>query len=815
MTSLAQDLRLALRMLVRRPLVSTVAVLSLAVGIGLSTGVFGLFEAAVLRPLPLREAAALRVVLEPRERGVNHNFTYPGFAAYRDAQQSFTGVAAFATVTAALNRGSASEMIPGELVSGEYFDTLEPRLLRGRGLKSADNVLGAPPVVVLSEFEWRRLFGDASDIGGQSIRLNGVTFDVVGVTGGGFRGMFIGSDARFFAAIAQQPVLRPSGRGPLMTAAGSSWLTVMGRLRPGVSDAQAIAELNAIDHRLAAGPPDTTPTYTLVPGDRGDSPMPAQVASPLRLLLGAALAVLLVSCANVAGLLLARAGDRSRELAVRTALGAGRWRLARLLIVESAVVGAAGMVLGLAAARLVAPLSVPLFAAFGQSVTLDVHLNARLLAFAAGAGLVAILGSSLAPILRNWRGARLTALSDSSRSATASAASIRVRRGLVVAQFALTLALVTTAGLLVRTLANVRSIPTGLDLEHVALVSVDMGAGGLDADRTLEYLARAIDRSMALPGVRAAAFGRVVPLGFGGSRTTITVPGYTPDADEDMEINFNIVSAGYFDALGIELVDGRSVRRDPAQAGATIEVVVNETMAGRYWPDGRAVGRQLYLGDAADGTLLEVVGVARDVKYRNVREDARPSFYYSTVEGTPPRAGVLHVRTTGDPEAMLGTIRRTVAEVNPAVPITSVRTLSDQLSINVNSERVTSIIGVVLGLTALLLSAVGLFGAMATLVTGRTRELGVRLALGAVPSGIGRLVLGDGLRLAAWGGAIGVALAVWLGRLVEAQLYGVSAFDPVSLIAAFALLATVAVVAAWVPARRAARVDPVEALRIE
>lgn len=814
MTSVGHDVRFALRMLRRRPLITGVVVLSLAVGIGLSVGVFSLLEAAVLRPLPLADPGSLRVVLEQRERSTNHNFTYPGFAAFRAVQQSFTDLVAFDVTTAALARPDGSDAIAGELVSGSYFSTLGPRLAMGRGLTDADMDPGAAQVVVLSHAEWQRGFGPETALAGQAVRLNGRDFAVVGVAASGFRGMFVGRDARFWAPLAAQPVLAPAGGESLLTLPTASWLTVLGRLRPGTTDAQAEAELNATGRSLTQERPDAPRSrFFVAPGERGDSDLAAQVAEPLQVLLGASLLVLVVACANVAGLLLARTGDRGRELAVRAALGAGRWRIARLLLIEAVVLGTVGTGAGLVAALWAAPLTVSWFAQFGNPITLDVGLNWRVLAFATGLGLVTAVAAGLAPVMRSWRRGAGRWLHEGGRQSTTGAAASRWRRGLVVAQFALTLGLVATAGLLVRTLVNLQGIPTGLDVDHVALVSLDPQAVQYDAARVRGYLTRVTERVSALPGVTAAGYGRVIPLGFGGSRMTVQVPGYEPAPDEDMELNYNAVSAGYFEALDIDILDGRALdERD--RRGRPLAVVVNETMARRFWA-GRAVGRSLTLD--AGAVTLEIVGVARDVKYRTIREAPRPSFYVSVmqVQIGPVRGGIIHVRTAGNPADMLDTIRRAVAEVDPTVPVTQVRTLREQLSLNVNSERVTMIIGVSLGATALLLSAVGLFGTMANLVSGRARELGVRLALGAVPGTLARLVLGDGLRLAAWGGLGGLALAFWIGRAVESRLYGVGPFDPVSLAGTLALLAGVALLAAWLPARRAARVDPVQALRVE
>jgi predicted permease len=381
-----------------------------------------------------------------------------------------------------------------------------------------------------------------------------------------------------------------------------------------------------------------------------------------------------------------------------------------------------------------------------------------------------------------------------------------------VLQFALSLALVVSAALLVRTLMNLRAIPTGFDRHHVALLSVDPEAAQYDVPRLRQYYTDAEARLSAVPGVKAAGYGRVIPVGFGGSRTSITVPGYQPAAGEDMEINFNTVSPGYFSALGISIVAGRPLN-DGDVEGRPAVAVVNESMAKRYWPDGPAVGRIFHEGELTDPPI-EVVGIARDVKYRMLREEAGPSFYRPMVQRRP-RSGVMHVRTAGDPAALLDTLRKTLAAIDPAVPIAEALTLRQQIDLNVSDERVAMTIGLSLAGAAVLLAAVGLFGAMSYTVGQRAREIGVRMALGAVPRDVRRLVLGQGLRLAVAGSLAGAAIGVGLGRLIEDRLYGVTPVDTISLIVSVALLASVALVASWAPARRASRVDPVNVLRME
>ncbi|HEX5070260.1 MAG TPA: ADOP family duplicated permease [Vicinamibacterales bacterium] len=813
MTAFGQDVRLACRALVRRPLYSTIAVLSLAIGVGLSTGVFSLLDAAVLRPLALTDPKALRVVLEVRERGMNHNFTYPGFVSYRAAQKSFVDVVAYSPVEVALNGVHGSEMLEGEIVSGSYFSALGPRLALGRSLTDADNEPGAPPVIVLSAFEWQRQFGDAHELGDRHITLNGTPFAVVGVAAAPFRGMQVGRDAAFFAPIVHQPVLAPSGNQSLLTAETAGWITVAGRLRPEVTDEQASAELRAVGQRLSRTAPGATATFTLIDGSQGDSGLPASVGPTLQILFVASVLVMVVACANVAGLMLARAGDRRRELAVRSALGGGRWRLARMLLAEALVLGLAGTIAGVFIARLVGPIGMALLRQFGQPVILDLALNLRVIGVAIGAGLLTALFAGIAPVVRGWRMNRMPGLVEGGRPATASRTSRYWRRSLVVAQFALTFALVAAAGLLVRTLMNLRAMPTGLDTAHVLLVGANPMAASFDGSRMRDYVRQAVARLSGIGGVRAAGFAQVVPLGFGGSRSTIFAPGYTPRPDEDMEINFNIVSPGYFDATGIQLKMGRTFRSGLSPTVSPIEVVVNETLASRFWPGQPAIGRTLHFGGDTSAPRMEVVGVAADVKYRTLREAAEPSFYYSMEQSNRVRDAVFHVRAAGDPMQIAEAARQIVADVDRRVPISFVRALDDQRTLNVNDERTAMVVAVTLGGTALLLSAVGLFGAMAGLVAARTRELGVRLALGAAPGSLVRSILRDGLALAMIGGAIGIVLAAQLGGAVKSRLFGVGTLDPLSLAAALVLLGVVALAAAFIPARRVAKVDPVEVLR--
>ena len=584
MSSLWQDVRFGWRSIQRRPLVTIVAVLSLMVGISMSSVVFSLLDAAVLSPLDVKDPRGLALVLNRRgPDNVNHNFSYPDFTDYRTGQQTFVDLVAYSSAEVTMRpAGGVAEVVQAELVSGGFFPTIGPRVIAGRGIVESDDQPGAAPVIVMNEVLWRRLFGDPRAFEPKSLLVNDREFSVIGIVAATFHGMTIGSNARLWAAVHQQPVLEPTNGTNLLPRRGTSWLTLMGRLKPGATFDTAAADLNRVEASLAAVVKRQEKRQLILePGEQGDSFLPKRTASPLQLLLGAALLVLLVACANVANLLLARATDRGREIAVRTALGASRARISRLLLVETLLLGTAGVALGLLVAVWLAGLAVPLFAEFGRPVTLDVGLNWRLLLFAVTVGIGSTMLAGLAPVLNVTRTGPAGSLGEGGRAASAGPGGTRLRSGLVVLQFALSLALIVSATLLVRTLINLRAIPTGFDLHHVALMSVDPEAAQYKAPRIRQYYADAEARLAGVPGVTAVGYGRVIPVGFGGSRTTVTVPGYQSSADEDMELNYNTVSPGYFAALGISMLAGRTLSEGDIE-GRPLVAVVNDTMARRY-----------------------------------------------------------------------------------------------------------------------------------------------------------------------------------------------------------------------------------------
>lgn len=815
MDALWQDLRFSWRLARHRPTVSLVAVASLTVGMSLVTVVFSLLNAIVLRPLPVKSPTELVNVLEQRTDGVNHNFSYPEFYDFRTAQQTMAEMAGSSQTRISTRLGSETVIVNGELVTGSYFSTLGVPVTSGRPILDSDDRPGQPPVVVVSERLWRQ-WGRAVPLqSSESVTFNETAYAVIGLVPDSFTGLQTGRVSNvWIPAIHQNVIAAAPGRPPVQTARNSRWLDVFARRQPGVSDAAIAADLIRIDTGLAQAEGRSEPREFFVEdGSHGIESMAASAAPTLRTLFAAAFVVLLVACANVANLLMARVSERRRELAMRMALGASRTRLIRLLFVEALVLGGGSALAALLLANLGASAASSFILSFGERAILDLSIDWRMVAFTFGLGVTATIVSSLAPAVHILRDSTTGQFADGGRSATAGRFAQRVRTSLLVVQFALSLVLVVTALLLVRTVLNLRSTPTGYAINEVVLLSVSPRAAHYDGPRAQAYLTAAGNRLQREPGVLNVGFARIAPVSFGGSRTTISVQGYMPRADEDMEINLNEVAGDYFGALGIPLVDGQALP-PPRAGGGPMPAVINTTMARRYWSGKRAVGQNFYLGPDATAPLVEVVGVAADAKYHSVREAVQPSFYLP-LGNRQARDGSWHVRVAGDPDAALPALRRAVAEADPVVPVTRTLTLRGQQRMNITDDRLAMSIGVALAAAAMLLAGVGLFGAMSQLVGQRTREIGVRLALGASPPGIGRLVLGQAMAIALAGSAVGLLLAFWATSFTAARLFGVGRFDPVSFTGAAVVLTAVAAVSAFTPARRAARVDPVHALRNE
>jgi putative ABC transport system permease protein len=807
LNGIGTDVRFALRLMSRQPLMTVVGFVSLAVGLGLNVLLFTVADAALLRPLPLTAPGQLVLLLLQRDSGFNHNFSYPEYRDLRDGTRTLDGLVAYGSVEATLAAATGAATIDGEVVSGNFFSTLGVPMRAGRALGTIDDSRGAPPAVVIAEQFWRDRLGSA-DVNGQVITLNAQPYTVVGVASNRFAGMQIGRTAQFWVPLAHASVLTG---GDFLDRPTTSWLTVMGRVRQAVVVATAREELDGLLRRLrqSAGRPHEP--VVLQPGARGDSQLSETLTSPLLVLSMAGVFVLLVACFNVANLQLVRTDARRVELAVRSALGARQRELVRLVLIDALLIATTAGAAGVWLAALAKDRAVALIAFYGQPVALAVPLDGRAIAAAL---VLSCLAALIVGGISAWYGTRRRpGLIVEARTGTAPYRS--AHRALVIVQVALSMALLTGGALLVRTLDRLRHADLGFNPRAVALVEVSPEMGRLSKDAAGAYFDDTIRRVSVLPGVSAAAIAHVMPLAFGGSRTSIEIEGYTPGRDEDMEMNFVRISPDYFRTLGLSILQGRPFdERD--RVGQPERIIVNETMARRFWPGGRPVGRFVRFGSRQPFNV-EVVGVVPDVHYRMVREDPTPSFYVPLAQW-PTTAGVIHVRFAtnqgvGDAASRIDELRRVVAAVNPSVPVTRAHTLLDQVERNLADERAAMTIGTTLASVALLLATAGLYATTAFLVSRRTREIGVRLALGARTTDVRSLVLTEGVRLAVLGVSGGLVLSFFVGRALEHRLYGVTATDAWSVGIAAAILAAAALLASWLPARRASRVDPVVALR--
>ncbi|MEX2272784.1 MAG: ADOP family duplicated permease [Vicinamibacterales bacterium] len=809
MRGFVRDLAFGMRLLRQQPLMAAAGVLSLAVGLGLNVLLFTLANAILYRPLPVTGADRLVMVQMRHEQGVAMDFSYPSYLHLRDAATDvFDTFVAYSSpsVSARVANGLA-QSLEGEYVTGNFFMDLGVPMASGRPLTTADDRPEAPPSIVVSDAFWRKHYGNAP-LSGQTVLMNETHFTIVGVADARFFGTEIGRTADFWVTIGQMYSLE---REDYRNKSTSSWLALMGRLKPGVTREAAEARLRPaatafFEPRFGSGVRE----LVLAEGSQGDSDLPRNIGEPLRLLVAASLFVLLIACVNVANLQLARVSTRRQELAVRSALGAGRGRLISLLLADALILTVPAGMAAIAAAALLKDSAARLIARWGDPVTLSAPIDLRVAGAALGmTAAAALIVGGLSAWLSTRRAPSL-ALAEGGRAGIGGAA--KTQRALVIVQFALSMTLIAVAGLLIRTVDELRSTDLGFN-RNIALFDVAPGQRGYTRETLGRYYADAFDKVRQVPGVEAAAIAHVMPLDFGGSRETVDIAGYTPGAGEDMELNNIRVSPGYFSVLGIPLVAGREF--DDRDAGQQItKIIVNETLAKRFWPNGRAVGGFVRMGRARPGRThsVEVIGVAADVRYRMVREDRRPTFYMSTSQA-PIGFFTLHVRTTGSPEAGLGEIERALASVDPGVPVARAFTLNGQLDRNIATERMARSIAMALGVAALILAATGLYATMAFAVRRRTREIGLRMALGARTSDVSRMIVRQGFVLVALGTVAGAAGAFWAGRTIESQLYGVSSADAASFIAAASVLAAAAMLATWIPARRATRVDPVIALR--
>ena len=806
---MVQDLRYGLRILRTNPGFASVAVLTLALGIGANTAIFTLLDKLVIRTLPVERPHEL--VAFVGAGGEPAVFSYPGYVDLRDHNEVLAGLVAYLQRPITLSDGGRAERVIGLIVSGNYFDVLGVRPALGRFfLPEEDRTPGLHPVAVISHGLWRRRFGAAPDVLGRTITLNARPFTIVGVTPPEFTGTTPGTVNDVYVPTMMQAEAMPGTRSMLANS-NAGWLRLIGRLEPGVGREQARAPLMAIAQAGWAGPgvkapPKSSREFLLADGSRGHTDRINDVTLPLKLLMGVVGFVLLIACANVANLLLARASARSREIAVRLAVGADRLRIARQLLTEGSIIAvvAGGAALG------VAYWVTALLQSFQQQTTdvpraFDGGLDGRALAFTLGLSLVTGIACSLAPARQTSRQDVLDALKKGSPGLRGGWRLVSLRSLLVVAQVALSLVVLVGAGLFVKSLRALQSIDPGFEPARVVTASFDLSLNGYDEARGRRFMSDLLARVTALPGVEGASFANLVAFSDLFWISGASIDGYDPQPGERLAFDMNAIGPGYFRTMGTPLLTGREFTdRDTADGPRTI--VVNDAAARRYWPGQNPIGRRTSRG--------EVVGVVADSREKGLTQRPKPAIYMPLLQSYAPQL-TLHVRTAQNPEALAGAVRREAQALDAMLPIYNVRTLAEQRDGSLYAERMAAALLTLFGLLASLLAAVGIYGVLSCAVRERTREIGIRLAHGAPPRDLLKLVVGQGMLLTLIGLVFGVSASLALTRLLAGLLFGVSATDPLTFAVIPLALATVALLACWIPARRAMRMDPLVALRYE
>jgi len=820
-----QDLRVGMRQLVRRPAFAVTAIGSLALGIGVMTTLFTVVNAVLLKSSPLRDPDRL-VEIYSSQRGQDMLLTtsYPDLQSLRAGVPALSGLAAHAYVRGVLSTSSTPLLVMGEAVTANYFDVLGVPVSHGRGFRpDEDAAAGASPVAVVSHALWQRELGARPDIVGATVKLSGLPYTVIGVAPAVFPGTMPGVASDFWVPVTMVDRFQFTGmqwtgdNDPGTTRLdrrSTRWLFVKGRLAEGQGIEQARAQAEAVFASLASQYPATNEkaVVTLMPASnvRFHPLVDGYVRAASAGLLGAVGLVLLVACANVAALLLARGTARRREMAVRAASGAGRGRLVGQLLTEGLVLaalgGTGGVLLAMWAGQLIGRFATDLLPI---TTTFDFSLDATVLAFAAGVSLVTALAFGLAPAWSASRPELVPALKDAMDGGGAVRRRITLRDALVVGQLALSLVLLVSGALLARGLVVARGTDLGFDPTRVAYLVFSPQMNGYDMDRTAALRARVLEAARALPGVEAASFSTRLPMGPDINMSAYAVPGHHSADDDGTSVDTVSIGADYFAVMGIPLVEGRAFTEDEAANDRPV-IIVNETFARTYWPGQSAVGRVVHDG-GLDQPPLQIVGVARDHKVRSAGEAPMP---YAHVPIGRGRSIELVVRTAGPAAAIVPALKRAVWALEPDAVFTAEGAATEAVDATLAPTRIgASIIGAV-GVLALGLAAIGLYGVIAYSVSLRTREVGIRMALGAERGQVLRMVLGQGTRLALVGIGLGAVLAAGLATVLQSMLYGVSTLDPLAYGAAAVVLLVVALAANLAPAVAASRVQPATAIRI-
>ncbi len=836
---LVQDLRFGLRMLRKSPGFTAVAVLTLALGIGANTAIFSLVDAVLIRMLPVQRPEQLFRLIDVNKEGKTIDaFSYPTFKLIQEKNQTLSGVIAFHPLgNLDFEMNGKGELAHAQAVSGSYFTTLGVKPMFGRTITTADEARGASQVAVISYGYWTRRFNRNPSAVGAEIVLNGAPFAIIGVTPPEFFGLEPGQSVDVSIPLTSLALVQPqfaAAGSPfdVLTAPFRHWLHLMVRLKDGETEVEALANLGPVYEeamRQAAegmrGLPFDSPSarsdlaqsrLKLESGSRGLAALREQFSKPLAFLMVVVGMLLLIACTNVANLLLVRCNSRQSEIAVRLALGAGRARVLRQLLTESVLLAAGGGGFAAVVAFWGSNAVANIVSRSTSVIHLDVHPDMRILAFT---GLVSLLAVIVFGFIPAWRASRLDlsqAVKEGNRAATAALGRPRIREGLVIPQIALSLVMTVGAGLLVRTLENLKNSYPGFREQNVLLFSVRPGMIGYTDAQVAELYERLLEQIKGTPAVSAVTFSAFSPLAGWSGFTDARVEGYIPRQGEYAAISVNFVGPRYFRTMGTAVLLGRDIAEED-RAGTPKVAVINEAMAQHFFGDRNPIGRRFSIpGWKADTSQMEIVGVVENAKFINLRDQVPPAAYIPFFQSPDSfLAANFEVRSSINPTTLAASIREMIQQADGRLPLFGVKTLTEQIDETLVQERIVAMLSSLFGMVALFLACVGLYGVMSSLVVQRTHEIGIRMALGAERLRVLRLVLGRGMAIALIGVIAGMAGAVGVMRFMATLLFGVKPTDVQTMLFASLALIGVATLACYIPARRAMRVDPIVALRYE
>jgi predicted permease len=836
MQSFLQDIRYGLRMLVKNLGFSIVAVLTLALGIGANTAIFSLTDQILLRRLPVRNPEQL---VSLRTTGSNQGhiwsdstddsgmFSYTTYKDLRDHNQAFSTLLARFPAEVSVSGHGSTELAQAELVSGNYFEMLGVQPTLGRVFSASDETApGASPLAVLSYGYWARHFGSDSGILNKQIVVNGTSLTVVGVARAGFTGIQIGQLPDLFIPITMKAQMTPNWNG--LDNRKDYWVAILGRLKPGFNRAKAQVALAPTYHailesdvHLIAGSEKSRQKFLekkllVDSAANGRQIVQESTKEPLLILTAMVALVLLIACVNLASLLVARGEARQREIAVRLTMGASRWRLVKQLLTESLMLSIAGGAAGLALAAWTLSALVGSIPKSEGISGLEANLDYRVLAFAIALTIATGVLFGLAPALRSTHTDLQSTLKDQGANASGGTANVRLRKWLLVSQVALTAILLVGAGFFTKSLLNLKNQDLGLRTDHVIQFAVSPNLNLYSPAQTAALVKRIRDQVATLPGVRSVSVSRMAVLAGNSAGSDMAAEGYVPQESEDTHVHEDWIGEDYFATMGIPLLSGREFTANDTATSPKV-AIVSEGIARRFFGGHNPVGLHLGIGPKQDKAHpdVEIVGFVKDSKTADVHEKLRPMVYLPYTQEPELGSVTFFARTGQDPDTLANPVRAVVTALDSNLPVFDVRALATQVADTEFDDRLLMSFSACLGLLAALLAAIGLYGVMAYVVVRRTREIGIRIALGATRENVGWLILREVVRMSAIGLTIGLPLAYAVGRLVESQLFGVKASDPLVFIAAAVSLAGVAMLAGWLPARKAASVDPMVALRYE